>query len=184
MTFKKLDFFLESIRTLKKSGTVTQSSKALCHAMTSHITEDHKVIVEIGAGDGAITTYILDKMAKDAVLYSFEINEAHFRKLQHIQDERLVPIFDSAANIKKHLTDKGHQKADTIISALPFLVMPTEVTLQIISACHKCLLSKSLFVQFHYSKKLKKLYKSTFKHVQTEFVLLNAPPAFVFRCER
>lgn len=184
MTLKKLDFLIESIKTIKKSGTLTQSSTQLCKAMTSDINHNHKVIVEIGAGDGAITKHILSKMSKNARVFSFEINEAHFEKLLEFNDERLIPILDSAENIQLHLESYGYDKADIIISSLPFMVLSTELTFKILEKCHQSINKGSLFIQFHYSNGLKKLYKSTFNKVETEFVLLNAPPAIVFRCER
>ncbi len=184
MTNNKLDFLIESIKTIKKSGTLTQSSSQLCKAMTSDISSNHRVIVEIGAGDGAITQYILDRMSKNTRLLSFEINESHFEKLRSIKDDRFTPILDSAENIKEHLEKYDFDKADIIISSLPFMVLPTELTFDILKVCHQSLNKGSLFVQFHYSKGLKKLYKSTFDKVTTEFVLFNAPPAVVFRCQR
>lgn len=184
MASNKLDFFIESLKTIKKSGTITQSGPALCKVMTNHIQPDHKVIVEIGAGDGAITKYILKRMPKDAILLSFEINDTHHKKLLEIKDPRFHPILDSAEMIEKYLKIHGYNKADTIISSLPFRVLPTELTLTILSKCKRFLKDGGLFLQFHYSGKLKKLYKATFHEVSTQFVLLNAPPAIVFSCKK
>ncbi len=182
MPLKKIDFFIESIKTMKSSGTVIQSGTALCKAMTKDIRASHKMIVEIGAGDGAITKHILQNMASDAILLSFEINESHFQKLSNIKDSRFIPICDSAEKMDKYLKKYDKEEADIIISALPFLVLPTELTMSILTVGMNVLKEKGLFVQFHYSNRLKHLYKSLFESVKTEFVLLNAPPAIVFRC--
>ena len=184
MAKNKLDFFIESIKTLKKSGTLTQSGPALCKAMTDHITHDHKIIVELGAGDGAITSYILKKMAPDAVLYSFEINDTHFVKLLEFEDSRLQPRCESAEEIIEILAAEGIKHVDTIVSAIPFMVLPTEISLDIIEKSHQILKKGHLFCQFHYSQGLKNLYKATFKEITSEFVLVNVPPAVVFRCKK
>ena len=184
MVTKRFNFLIESLKTIKKSGTITQSGSALCKAMTDHISSGHKVILEIGAGDGAVTKYILDAMADDAILLSFEINEVHYQRLATISDPRLIPIFDSAEFVIDYLEKHNLEKADTIISGLPFLVLPTELTMSILSTCHKALRKDQLFVQFNYSRGLRKLYRSIFTKVEEEFVLLNAPPAIVFRCKK
>jgi phospholipid N-methyltransferase len=152
--------------------------------MTSHITKENKVIIELGAGDGAITQFILDKMSNDAKLLSFEINDVHFKSLKAIQDKRFIPILDSAENLNKYLKEYNLPKADTIISAIPFVVLPTELTLRILDICQEELNVEGFFVQFHYSMVMKNLYHKIFKKVDMEFVLLNAPPAIVFKCQK
>jgi phospholipid N-methyltransferase len=151
--------------------------------MVEHIDrENDKFIVEFGAGDGVITKYILEQMPKDCKLLSFEINEQLFQVLENIQDSRLIPIFDSAENIQTYLEQYGIEKVDTIISSIPFVVLPTELTIDILMLSKKYLKPGGLFVQFHYSKILKDLYRAIFGNYETKIVLLNTPPAFVFKC--
>lgn len=182
MSLSKFDFLIESIRNWKKSGTITQSGPNLCKKMAEHVSEDTRFIAEFGAGDGVITKHILEKMPADGKLLSFEINDSMYEMLRTINDARLVPIYDSAENLAKHMEEQKIECLDTIISSIPFVVLPTELSIEILSTAKKHLKKGGLFVQFNYSKILKDLYKSIFHNYTTEYVLMNTPPAFVFKC--
>jgi phosphatidylethanolamine/phosphatidyl-N-methylethanolamine N-methyltransferase len=180
----KFEFLVEAVKNWKQSGAITQSGPNLCKAMVEHIDSSHKVIVEFGAGDGVITQYILDRMAPDAMLLSFEINESLFQKLDEINDPRLKSIFDSAENLQEHLDEHNIKLVDTVISGIPFVVLPTELTFKILTMAKDVLKPGGLFVQFHYSKILKDLYQTIFGNYDTKIILMNTPPAFVFTCEK
>jgi phospholipid N-methyltransferase len=183
MSLNKLDFLIESVKNLKNSGTITQSSPYLCKKMVSHLqTNEHKYIAEFGTGDGVITKHILDKLPPDGKLLAFEINENLFEQLKKINDPRLIPIYDSAESLGTHMEKHGIEALDSVISSIPFVVLPTELTLEILLVAKTHLKKGGLFVQFNYTKILKDLYKSVFHNYTTEYVLLNTPPAFVFRC--
>lgn len=178
----KLDFLTESLKNMKRIGTITQSSPYLARKMSSFIKKSDRVIVEYGAGDGAITRYILEQMHPEAILLSFEINETLHNNLSKIEDPRLFPICDGAQNLPRYLQEQGLSKADIIISGLPFLVLPEELMHDILATTKRTLREDGSFVQFHYATKLKKLYQSTFGNLESHFVLINTPPAFVYRC--
>ncbi|MBP7821270.1 MAG: hypothetical protein KA010_00010 [Saprospiraceae bacterium] len=179
----QIGFLQEGIKNFMTVGSVTPSSKFLCKEMISPI--DFSVatnLVEIGAGDGVITTFILERMRPDAVLVAFEVNKVFYDKLTKINDPRLIVIFDSAENVEHHTSIHfgGHHKVDAIVSALPFVILPEELTQSILQSCKKSLTRGGLFIQYHYSIFLKKLYKNTFGNVRMIFEPLNIPPAVIF----
>ncbi len=178
----KFDFLIEAIKNWKQSGAITQSSEHLCKAMVEHISIHDKVIIELGAGDGVITKHILAKVNKDAKVFVFEINETLFEKLKLIDDDRLVLIYDSAENMARYLKDYNIDAVDIVISSIPFVVLPTELTMEILNVAKDCLKKGGLFIQFHYSKVLKDLYTLIFGDYDTNLVFRNTPPAFVFKC--
>ncbi len=185
MALNKFDFLIEAMRNWKQSGTITQSSPNLCKAMVEHLDPlKDKIVVEFGAGDGVITKYILEKLPVDGKLFSFEINDALFEQMNNINDNRLVPIYDSAENLGFYLEIAGVAQVDSIISSIPFVVLPTELTISILEVSKKYLKHGALFVQFNYSKVLKGVYKSVFHNYTTKYVFMNTPPAFVFKCIR
>jgi phospholipid N-methyltransferase len=184
MSLNKFEYLIESIKNWKNSGTITQSGPSLCKKMVEHIDSKTKYIAEYGAGDGVITKYILDKMPSDGLLLAFEINENLYELLCKINDPRLKPIYDSAEKIEEYCRMYEIENLDTIVSGIPFVVLPTELTIEILESSKKALKKKGLFVQFHYSKILKGIYQTIFQNFTTEYVLLNTPPAFVFRCEK
>jgi phospholipid N-methyltransferase len=60
---------------MRTTGSIIRSSKYLCKAMIKPIDFNKaNVIVELGAGDGVLTHYILNRMKPQAKLLCFEIN--------------------------------------------------------------------------------------------------------------
>ena len=181
----KIDFLKESIKNLKTVGTFTRSSKFLCKQMIRPVNfQEADNIVELGAGDGVITKHILNDMKKEAKLLAFEVNEHFCDKMRTINDDRLRVIEDSAENLKKYLDQNNIEEIDYVISAIPFVVVPDEIALDIVSECKKYLKDGGLFIQVHYSLLTKKLYQKVFGNVDINFVPLNIPPAFVLVSEK
>ena len=175
-----LDFFKESIKNFKTSGTITRSSKFLCKQMIKPVDfQKSKLIIELGAGDGVITKHILSKMSSDSKLMVFEVNNKFVSILNKINDERLIVIQDSAENLEQYMSKHGVDQIDYVISAIPFVIIPKEIVANILEACKKKLKPGGLFVQMHYSLLAKNLYESAFGNVEISFVPLNIPPAFV-----
>lgn len=181
----KIKFFKESIKNLKTIGTITRSSKYLCKGMIRHV--DFKkadTIVELGAGDGVITKHILNSMKKDSQLLTFEVHKSFCELLKKIDDDRLEVIEDSAERIGHYLEKHQKKQADYIISAIPFVMMPEEISYKIIRECSKYLKPGGLYIQVHYSLLAKKMYKDIFGNVDVNFVPINIPPAFVLVSEK
>ena len=181
-----LDFLKESFKNLRTTGAVARSSKYLVREMLLPIDfVNAKIIVELGAGDGVLTVELLNRMSPDALLLCFEIN-AEFCKILRggIDDSRFILIEDSAETLEKHLNELGFLETDYIISAIPFIALPNELVHRIVSVCHKVLKKKGLYIQYHYTSFIKKMYRQFFGNVEVEFVPLNIPPAFVMICEK
>lgn len=181
---RTFEFFRESLRNIKSVGTVTQSSRYLCMGMLKHIDfNNSKLIAELGAGDGVITKYILDKMPADCKLLCFEINPKFLDQLNSIDDDRLIVIEDSAEHLEDHIKAHGYEHVDYVASALPFTLMPEELTYKIVRSCKTNLKAGGNFVQIHYSLSQRKVYKHVFGNLSINFVALNIPPAFVMVSE-
>jgi len=179
-----IDFLKESIKNLKTIGTLTPSSKFLCKGMVKHVDFDKaQLIVELGAGDGVITKHILENMRSDARLLVFEVNENFCNLLREIEDDRMILVEDSAENLAIHLKKAGASHIDYIVSAIPFVVLPDELSYSIVKECKKYLRKGGLFIQLHYSLLARKMYKAIFGNVDINIVPLNIPPAFVLVCE-
>jgi len=177
---KKIEFLKEGLKNLKTIGSVARSSKYLCKGMIKHVDfENADVIVELGAGDGVITKHILNAMKPESILISFEVNEMFCDQLRQIDDKRLIVVEDSAERIGEYLKKHNLPKADYIISAIPFVVLPDELALKIVKECKSAMKKNGLFVQMHYSLITKKFYQNIFGNVDVNFVPINFPPAFV-----
>jgi len=179
-----MEFLSKGLSSLRTTGAVTRSSRFLCQAMAEPIDYSKaKILVELGAGDGVITKHILSRMSPGTKLMVFEVQPSFCEMLRKIDDNRLIIIEDSAEHIGKYLEEYGYEKADGIISAIPFVILPKPLVHTIVTACKENLADGSYFMQFHYSKILKPIYENIFDEVKTKFVARNIPPAFVFRCK-
>ena len=153
--------------------------------MIKHVNfRDADLIVELGAGDGVITKFILDKMKPDAKLLVFEINPRFCEILRSIDDDRLVVAEASAEELENYLDRLDKKKVDYVISALPFVALPKEVGVDIVGKCYRFMKKGGRYVQVHYSLLSKKLYQTVFGNVDVNFVPFNVPPAFVLVCEK
>ena len=170
---------------MRTVGTITRSSRYLCRGMIKPVDfSEAKVIVELGAGDGVLTRHILEQMRPDAILLTFEIVDKFCELIRNtIHDDRLVVIQDSAENLPAHLAEHGFEKADYILSAIPFILLPRDAARRIITISRDSLKPGGRFTQMHYSLALKSLYEDIFETVKLSFVPLNIPPAFVLSCQ-
>jgi len=181
----RLSFFWEVIKNFRKVGTITQSGKVLSNKVASFIESDRRVtIVEIGAGDGAITKAILNRISSDSKLYSIELNENLFKKLVEIKDDRFTPINGNAENLEEILSKYGISEIDHLVSALPFIVFPEKIAEKILVKSKKFIKKDGYYLQIHYAKTITSLYESVFGNLKSYFVLNNVPPAYVFVCQK
>src|ERR1700683_5710412 len=113
-------FLIESIRSFSTTASVLPSSKHLASARLRPIDfERARVIVELGAGTGAVTLEFLQRMRPDTRLYALDINARFIEFLREtISDPRLVPLVGAAEDLGEILREQGLRKGDAIISSL------------------------------------------------------------------
>ena len=183
---KKFNFFKESVKNYKTSGTIAPSSRFLAKKMLKEIDfSKAEVIVELGPGNGAITERILNKLQLGTILICFEINEAFYNELLKINHPQLIVLKVSAENILEELNKLGYQNVSHIISSLPLTIIPNDICSKILKESYKSLSLKGTFIQYQYSLTYYKKLKTVFKEkISLGFEPLNIPPAFVYRCEK
>ena len=180
-----IEFLREGLKNLKTVGTLTRSSKFLCKGMIKHIDfSEADLIVELGAGDGVITEFILEAMKAETELVAFEVNGKFCDVLRSIGDDRLIVAEDSAEKLAEYLQQTKQDQVDYIISAIPFVSLPKELGYTIVQECYRHLKKGGLFIQVHYSLLAKNIYESIFGNVDINFIPINVPPAFVLVSEK
>jgi len=177
----KSDLLLELYSNLSTTGALAFSSKALVNKMLTYTDIKHaKLVVELGGGDGSISQGIIERLSPDGELLIFEINRSFCESMKRqFPQSNIKVICDSAENLDKYLEGR---KADYIVSSLPFIILPKEVTDKILTTSRDSLSPKGKMVIMTYSFHLKKLFKKFFANLEVKFTFRNLPPAFVMIC--
>lgn len=166
-------------------GAVKASSGYLAKKMIEDVDFSHaSCIVELGPGTGVFTEKIVDAKKKETLFLIFEINDTFYKKLR--KKYKNVPnvhiIHNSAEYLGRYLKKYKVQKADYIISGLPFASLPAEVSNRILKACRHCLAAEGSFITFQYTKLKVALLRRFFPRISMKKESRNVPPAYVMNC--
>jgi phospholipid N-methyltransferase len=163
-------------------GSIIPSSRILIEKMLGPVDwENTKVFVEYGPGVGTFTRPILEKLGPDATLVTIDTNADFTRYLKEsIDDPRLVAVNGSAADVEKILADRGFEKADYVVSGLPFSTLPPGIGDAIAEATAKVIRPGGAFLVYQFSPKVRDFIAPHFDHIDRGFEWINVPPATLF----
>ena len=162
-------------------GSVIPSSRFLCERMLSSVNwASTDVILELGPGTGAFTQTIYQNINPDTDYVLVE-RDSQFRSILQSRFPDL-PVREEATRLGQYLEEMELGKADVIISGLPFANFPQELRTAILDEVQKVLKPGGLFITFQYSLQLQAELQARFPWVETDFTLLNIPPAFIYTC--
>ena len=183
---ESMTFFKRFANSPRRIGSVAPSSKFLTKTMLDRVDwKNAKYIAELGAGTGVFTREIIKRAREDAKILVFEI-DPDLQKM--IRDEHPnhngLTIHSDAQELYKHMNENNIDNLDFVISSLPFTVLPPKMTVKILNGVLKCLKPDGHFVAYQYSPIMKHVLLKKFTKIQTRFVMLNVPPAFVYDCWR
>src|SRR5437667_1844218 len=188
---ERLRFLSAFLREPARVGSFAPSSPALAQAMLRGCDlRNARTVVEFGAGTGAFTRLILERIGGQAMFLALELDDKHVRGLR--QRFPGVHVYhDSAERVQKYLADHRRKKADYIISGLPWANMPVQEQERILEAVLNSLRPEGLFTTFAYvharwlprALRFRERLGHYFEQVKTSgIVWRNVPPAFVYRC--
>jgi phosphatidylethanolamine/phosphatidyl-N-methylethanolamine N-methyltransferase len=193
-------FFSQSLRSLSVTASLFPSSRFLAKALLRSIDfSSARVIVELGVGTGAITREILRRLRPNAVLLGVDLNPAFVSHVRRkIQDSRFIPILGNAERLGSLLNRHGFSRADAIVSSLGLSAMRPAQRSTILTQAAAHLSREGVLTQYQYlhasgkpnwvsslgmvSFAEKDFLKAHFRHVASERVILNLPPARVYTC--
>jgi len=179
-------FIKEFWKDKKMIGSILPSSKFLAAKMLNHIPlENTKLIIELGPGTGIFTEKIIEKINASTHLIVLELNPELCKELKAKINLPNVHIKEASADkIGEIMKEFGFEKADIIISSLPFANFSVELRNSILEVVKKSLNENGSFIQFQYSLNAYKNLKKLFPVVKLNFTALNFPPAFVYTCSK
>ena len=178
----RLHFLRGFIKNPVMVGSVIPSSARLINKMLAPVDwANAKVFVEYGPGVGTFTRPILDRLAPDATLITIDTNADFTDYLKDaIDDERLLPVTGSAADVEKILADRGFAHADYVLSGLPFSTLPPGVGDAIGAATARVIRPGGAFLVYQFSPKVRDFIAPVFERIERGFEWINVPPATLF----
>lgn len=186
-------FFSAFLRRPAEVGAIAPSSRSLARRMVAGMDlAAARCVVEYGPGTGAFTREIVDRIGPGTTFLAIEKNPDFIPVLR-----RRFPHLDlveaSAEALPDLLSERGLDRADYIVSGLPYTVLPWDLVERIIAVSYRCLRHGGLFntVQYYNSyvlmpaaRKFQRLLHATFDEIGHYRTLWNLPPAFVYSCRK
>ena len=174
-------FLKDFILNPAKIGSVTPSSSYLTKKLLGKLPWDRlSTIVELGAGTGVFTEYVMKHKRPDSVFLVIE-QDTTMRKA--LMEQYPGALFGSQAESLPFLMKQyGLPKADCIISGLPFAVIEKKDRLKILAGIDARLANQGIFVAFQYSLQMYGTFRHIFRKINIGFTALNFPPAFTYTC--
>jgi phospholipid N-methyltransferase len=168
----------------KMLGSLIPSSPFLINRLLRRVDwAGARVIVEYGPGVGNFTTEILRRMRPDAMLIVFETNDDFVAFLRRsITDARLVVIHGSAADVGRVLAERGVDRADYVISGIPYSTMPAPIRDAILHATRAALGDTGTLLVYQFSRASLPYVHRVFERVELDFEPLNILPATLYIC--
>ncbi|MBN8839379.1 MAG: methyltransferase [Sphingomonadales bacterium] len=163
-------------------GSIIPSSDKLIEKMLGPVDWQRcKLFVEYGPGVGTFCRPILEKMAPDATLLTIDTNPDFINYLRHtIADSRFVAVHGSAADVETIVRDHGHEKADYVLSGLPFSTLPTGIGPAIAAATQRVLRTEGAFLVYQFSPKVRDFIAPHFPRIDHGMEWWNVPPAQLY----
>jgi phospholipid N-methyltransferase len=178
----KLQFIKEFLKHPVMVGSVIPSSDRLIEKMLGPVDwTATKLFVEYGPGVGTFTRPILDRLAPDATLITIDTNADFTAYLKaDIDDERLIAVTGSAADVEKIIAAHGFDKADFVVSGLPFSTLPPGVGDAIGAATSRVIRAGGAFLVYQFSPRVRDFIAPHFERLDRGFEFWNVPPATLF----
>ncbi|TAK03342.1 methyltransferase domain-containing protein [Patescibacteria group bacterium] len=173
--------FLKSlIRDPRTVGTLSPASPFTARRVADAIPAGTKSVLELGAGDGALTRELLKRLPSDGRVYAVEVKPEFARALEAIGDPRLVVFEGDALDVRADAARHGVTSFDAVVSSLPFALFAEGARDRIIADVHAMLGSGGTFIVCQHLPTLLPALKKHFS-VDTSFEPLNLPPYFIIK---
>lgn len=162
-------------------GSIIPSSKSTIDKMLAPVDWSNcKLFIEYGPGVGTFCQPVLDRLPRDGELVVIDTSPLFVEYLRStITDSRFSAVLGSAEDVEEIVRRLGHDKADYVLSGLPFSTLPEGVGPGIAAATHRVIRPGGAFLTYQFSAVARDLTARHFPHVETGFVWANVPPCLL-----
>jgi phospholipid N-methyltransferase len=170
--------FLEHPRMV---GSIIPSSRNTILKMLAPVKwNECRLFVEYGPGVGTFCRPVLDRLPRDGALLVIDTNPLFIDYLKRtIRDSRFHPVLGSAEDVEAIVRALGYDKADYVLSGLPFSTLPEGVGQAIAAATHRVVRQGGAFLTYQFRASARDLTARYFKRIETGFAWWNIPPCLL-----
>jgi phospholipid N-methyltransferase len=174
-------FFRGFLEHPKMVGSVIPSSKSTINKMLAPVKwSECKLFVEYGPGVGTFCRPVLERLPRDGALLVIDTNPLFIDYLKRtIRDSRFHPVLGSAEDVEAIVAALGYDKADYVLSGLPFSTLPEGVGPAIVAATHRVVRQGGAFMTYQFRASARDLTARHFKRIETAFAWWNIPPCLL-----
>ncbi|MBI4094554.1 MAG: methyltransferase domain-containing protein [Candidatus Liptonbacteria bacterium] len=162
-----------------KIGAFSVSSRYVAERILREMPEGCRVVVEYGAGDGAITKRLLRALPAGGRVVAIEQNRELAAELRQIADRRLTVIEDDILSVLRNPARLGLREVDAVISGVPFSFFKKDAREEIIVRTSALLRRSGVFLVYQYSFLAFPTLKRFFREVDVRFEPRNFLPYFI-----
>jgi phospholipid N-methyltransferase len=163
-------------------AAITPSSADLSRAMIRALDpKTPQIVVELGAGTGAVTSVAATRLHPESRLVAVEIDEDFAAVARRVAPRAEVVVGD-VTMVRSLLLALDLPRVDVVLSGLPFPSLPATTRAAVLGwlAGHPSATFHQLTVMpWVYAR----LYRSLFERVTFDLVWRNVPPGGVYHCE-
>ena len=140
-----------------------------------------KLFVEYGPGVGTFCRPVLDRLPRGGEMLVIDTNPLFIDYLKRtISDSRFHAVLGSAEDVEDIVRMIGHEKADFVLSGLPFSTLPDGVGPAIVDGTYDILREGGAFLVYQFSAKARDFMARRFKRISSGFEPLNVLPCRLF----
>lgn len=177
----RLAFLEQFIRHPRQVASIFPSSRFLERRIARCVGDRAGVVVELGPGTGGITRAMLERLPPGSRLIAVELNPILAARVARIADPRLVVHRGSAEDLPEILREHRCERAETIVSGLPFSTIGRRRSKRILDAVSRALAPDGEFIAYHVRGTIERLARSRFEAVESSTEWLSIPPMRIDR---
>lgn len=163
-------------------GALTPSSPALARAMCEHIDPNRRqVILELGAGSGAVTSVACSRMHPESELIAVEI-DSDFAEVVATRCPQATVLQADVSDLPMLLALRRVTRIDLLLNCLPTPSLPVATNSTVFDSFYE-LSQGAWFSQLTVMPWIYQgLYRRVFEQVDFRLVISNVPPGGVYHC--
>jgi phospholipid N-methyltransferase len=186
-------FLRQWVRAPGRMGAIAPSSRYLAEAVCAPMPEQQEpIVVELGAGTGPFTAEIQRRLSGRGRHLAVEIDAQLAEHLRH-RHPGVEVIQRDAAHLRQLLDERDIDRADVVVSGLPWALFRPDTQQQLMDATAAVLGPAGAFTAFTYlhavplaaARRFRDLLADRFEEViPSRTIWRNIPPAFVLHARR